>query len=79
MTTCHVRLDRPKVAEEDVDLTDDQADGLACIRCGQVDGPMVPVGTVERPPAVLDRLGVSRESVTCQVVAHVECRPPPAT
>jgi hypothetical protein len=59
----------------DLELTDEQADGHGCIRCGERGGPMVPVGWVRRPEAVLRRLGVFRVAEdSCQIFAHEECR-----
>ena len=84
-TAMTVRLTRPAVAAVEtapkvgdawtlaLDLTDAQADGHGCIRCGERGGPMVPAGTVERPAETLRRLGVPDSARTCQIFAHVEC------
>jgi hypothetical protein len=89
MTAMRCRLDRPAVAAAttaprvdgmwviDLDLNDRQADGQACIRCGQRDGPMVPVGWAERPTNVLRRIGVTDDARNCQIFAHVECQETP--
>jgi hypothetical protein len=86
-TRCTVHLTRPAVAavegtpkvgdgwDLDLDLSDDQADGRTCLRCGERGGAMVPVGVAYRPVEVLRRLNVSDEAVSCQVFAHLECRP----
>ena len=50
-------------------------DGLACIRCGRIDGAMVPVGYVVRDTETLRRLGVSDDAMTCSLFAHDECQP----
>jgi hypothetical protein len=65
-------LDRATTVE--LDLSDDQADGLACIRCGERGGDMVPVGWAERPDEVLARLGVGDDARDCAISAHAECR-----
>jgi hypothetical protein len=74
-----LHLDRPVFpsvnGDIELDLSDTEADGRACIRCGRVDGPMVPVGWADRPTAVLRRLGVSDDARRCQVFAHDECVP----
>jgi|GEM_PF-6021013 len=54
-------------------LTDEPADGLACICCGCRGGRMVPVGWCIRPAEVRRRLRVSDDAVVCQVFSHVEC------
>jgi hypothetical protein len=73
-----VHLDRPvfgTTGDNDADLTDDEADGRACIRCGRREGPMLAVSWVDRPAAVLARLGVSDDARTCALFAHDECPP----
>jgi hypothetical protein len=89
MTVMRCRLDRPAVAAAstagridgvwvvDLDLDDRQADGRACIRCGQRGSSMLPVGWAERPTDVLRRIGVSDDARNCQIFAHVECQEAP--
>ncbi|MEU4405052.1 hypothetical protein AB0F88_11035 [Streptosporangium sp. NPDC023963] len=44
-----LKLAPAEVAEVDIiALTDDQLDGIACIRCHRTDTPMIPAGTGER-------------------------------
>jgi len=71
VTAVLVRLDKPVVPGAPgtltLDLTDDEADGLVCIRCGRQEGPMVPVGwTVDRDAPN-----------QCALFAHDECPPRP--
>lgn len=73
-----VHLDRPvfgATGDVDLDLSDDEADGACCLRCGSREGPMYPVGWVDRPAAVLARLGVSDDARRCALFSHDECQP----
>lgn len=60
------------IRELAVDLTDEQADGRTCTGCGR-GGRMVQIGVVDRPAAMLDRLGASLNARLSPIVAHAEC------
>jgi hypothetical protein len=63
---------RNTIHEFAVDLTDEQADGRTCARCGR-GGRMVQIGVVDRPAEMLERLGASLNARFSPIVAHAEC------